>query len=125
MIISYWKKRLLTISFAAIALCSHAWAQQALANIAGNWTIYSNRIGRPGSDLKTMQISQDGSISSGRFKGPRQSGKIQGLVTGNHVEISTDTWVVLTFRGRAEGNTMSGLFGIRGRHAAWYAQRTN
>jgi hypothetical protein len=78
-----------------------------------------------GSDSKTMQISQDGSIISGRFKGPRQSGKIQGLVTGNHVEISTDTWVVLTFRGTVEGNTMSGLFGIRGRHASWYAQRTN
>jgi hypothetical protein len=95
------------------------------ASVAGNWTIYADNIEKPGSSLKTVQITQNGSIITGRFKGPNQSGKIQGWVNGNHVEFSTDTREVLTFRGQIQGSTMSGLYGINGRHAQWHAQLTN
>ncbi|WP_353070883.1 hypothetical protein [Tunturiibacter gelidiferens] len=94
-------------------------------NVAGNWTIYANNIDKAGSSLKTVQIIQNGSILTGRFKGPHQSGKLQGWVHVHHVEFSTDTREVLTFRGQIQGDTMSGLYGIRGRHAEWHAQRTN
>jgi hypothetical protein len=94
-------------------------------NVAGNWTIYANNIDKAGSSLKTVQISQNDNIITGRFKGPRQSGKIQGWINVHHIEFSTDTREVLTFRGQIEGNHMSGLYGINGRHADWRAERTN
>jgi len=94
-------------------------------NVAGNWIIYANDVARAGSNLKTVQIIQNGNIITGHFKGPHQSGKIQGWVNVHHIEFSTDTRNVLTFRGRIEGNIMSGVFGVHGRHAEWRAERTN
>jgi hypothetical protein len=70
-------------------------------------------------------ISEKLYIIAGYFKGPRQSGKIQGWVNVHHIEFSTDTREVLTFRGQIKGNTMSGLYGINGKHAEWHAERTN
>jgi hypothetical protein len=32
---------------------------------------------------------------------------------------------VLTFRGTIEGNSMSGLYGLHGKHAEWRAIREN
>ena len=94
-------------------------------NVAGNWIIYANDVARAGSNLKSVQIVQNGNIITGHFKGPRQSGKIQGWVNMHHVEFSTDTRNVLTFRGRIEGNIMSGIYGVHGRRAEWRAERTN
>jgi hypothetical protein len=92
-------------------------------NIAGTWIIYANNIDKAGSSLKTVQIVQYGNILSGHFKGPHQSGKLQGLVNAHHVEFSTDTRDVLTFRGKINGNVMAGLYGVKGRHAEWRAER--
>jgi hypothetical protein len=86
-------------------------------NVAGNWIIYANDVARAGSNLKDVQIIQNGNIITGHFKGPHQSGKIQGWVNVHHVVFSTDTSNVLTFRGRIEGNIMSGVYGVHGRHA--------
>jgi hypothetical protein len=94
-------------------------------NVAGNWTIYANNIEKAGSSLKTVQLIQNGNIITGRFKGPHQSGKIQGWVNIHHIEFSTDTRTVLTFRGQIDGDHMSGQYGIHGRHAEWRAERTN
>lgn len=94
-------------------------------NVAGSWTIYANDVARAGSNLKTVEIIQNGNIITGHFKGPHQSGKIQGWVNMHHVVFSTDTRNVLTFRGRIEGNIMSGVYGVHGRHAEWRAERTN
>jgi hypothetical protein len=94
-------------------------------NVSGSWTIYANNVDKPGSSLKNVQIHQNGNVLTGHFKGPHQSGKIQGWVNVHHIEFSTDTREVLTFRGRIEGNTMSGMYGIKGKHAEWRAERTN
>jgi hypothetical protein len=118
--------------FSVVVLTSILWSasraqegeQQPPDNISGNWTIVANNIERAGSSLKTVQISQNGNILTGRFKGPHQSGKIQGWVNAHHVEFSTDTREVLTFRGQIQGNIMSGLYGIRGQHGEWHAERT-
>jgi hypothetical protein len=99
--------------------------EQPPDNVAGNWIIYANDVASAGSNLKTVEINQNGNIITGRFKGPHQSGKIQGWVNVHHVEFSTDTRNVLTFRGRIEGNIMSGVYGVHGRHAEWRAERTN
>jgi hypothetical protein len=104
---------------------SKAQDMQPAPNIAGNWTIYANNVDQPGSSLKTVQISQNGNIISGTFRGPHQHGKFQGWISGNHIEFSTDTRDVLTFRGEITPQGMSGLYGIHGRHAPWNAERTN
>jgi hypothetical protein len=92
-------------------------------NITGNWTIYAYNVNQPGSSLKTVQLQQDGNIISGYFRGPHQKGHLQGWINGNHVEFSTDTEDVLTFRGEVTPDGMSGLYGVHGNHAPWKAQR--
>lgn len=92
-------------------------------NVSGNWTIYAYNVAQPGSSLKQVQISQDGNILSGTFHGPHQKGHLQGWINGNHVEFSTDTRDVLTFRGEVTADGMSGIYGIHGEHAPWKAQR--
>lgn len=92
-------------------------------NVSGNWTIYAYNVAQPGSSLKQVQISQDGNILSGTFHGPHQKGHLQGWISGNHVEFSTDTRDVLTFRGEVTADGMSGMYGIHGEHAPWKAQR--
>jgi hypothetical protein len=98
---------------------------QPPAQIAGNWTIYAYNVDQPGSSLKTVQLTQNGNILSGYFRGPHQRGKLQGWISGNHVEFSTDTRDVLTFRGQVTPQGMSGLYGIHGRHAPWNAERSS
>jgi hypothetical protein len=94
-------------------------------NISGNWTIYAYNTSRPGSSLKQVQLSQNDNIISGTFHGPNQHGKLQGWVNGNHVEFSTDTRDVLTFRGEITATGMSGMYGVHGQTAPWNAERTN
>ena len=90
-------------SSASFILCSSTSVAQDLrppAQVAGSWTIYAYNIDRPGSSLKTVQLVQQGNILSGTFHGPHQHGKLQGWISENHVEFSTDTRQVLTFRGQ-------------------------
>jgi hypothetical protein len=94
-------------------------------NIAGTWTIYAYNVDKPGSSLKSIEVTQNGNIISGIFHGPHQHGKFQGWINGNHIEFSTDTHDVLTFRGQITPAGMSGLYGVHGRHAPWRAERTN
>jgi hypothetical protein len=94
-------------------------------NASGSWTIYAQNIDQPGGSTKYVQIKQFGSQLSGHFKGPHQSGGIEGFVNVHHIEFSTKTRDVLTFRGRIQGDTMSGLYGVRGRHAPWNAVRSD
>jgi hypothetical protein len=94
-------------------------------NASGNWTIYAQNIDQPGGSTKFVQIQQFGNQLSGRFKGPHQSGGIEGFVNVHHIEFSTHTHDVLTFRGKIDGNTMSGLYGIHGQHAPWNAVRSD
>jgi len=78
-------------------------------NISGNWTIYAYNVNQPGSSLKTVQLQQDGNVISGYFRGPHQKGHLQGWINGSHVEFSTDTEDVLTFRGEVTPDGMSGM----------------
>jgi len=94
-------------------------------NIAGTWTIYAYNVDKPGTSLKSIEVTQNGNIISGIFHGPHQHGKFQGWINGNHIEFSTDTHDVLTFRGQITPAGMSGLYGVHGRHAPWRAERTN
>jgi hypothetical protein len=121
------------ISLAFIILLSlalsHAVGQQLPqerppVNVAGNWVIYTK-----GDDGKTgthtVTFIQDGSTLTGHFKGPYQSGGIEGTVNVRHILFKTKTRNVLTFRGMITGDSMQGNFGIRGHHGTWEGRRTN
>jgi hypothetical protein len=128
---SYCLKSLtLLFAFVLVAASSISRAQQPPQelppdDVRGNWTIYSKNIETGETVTKYVRINQNGNRLTGHFTGPNQSGGIQGTVNGHHIEFSTKTRNVLTFRGRIEGNTMSGLYGLHGRHAEWQAVRTN
>jgi hypothetical protein len=94
-------------------------------NASGNWTIYAQNIDQPGGSTKFVQIQQFGSQLSGHFKGPHQSGDIEGFVNVHHIEFTTHTHDMLTFRGKIDGNTMSGMYGSHGQHAPWNAVRSD
>jgi hypothetical protein len=94
------------------------------ASVAGNWTIYSK-----GDDGKTatqyIQLKQNGTTITGHFKGPHQSGSLEGTMDVRHIVFHTKTRNVLTFRGMVDGNTMQGNFGIHGIHGTWQASRSD
>ena len=97
-------------------------AERPPANVAGQWMIYTK-----GDDGKTgthtVDLVQNGSTLTGHFKGPYQSGGIEGTVNVRHIVFRTKTRNVLTFRGMIDGNTMEGNFGIHGQHGTWEGRR--
>jgi hypothetical protein len=99
--------------------------EQGPDNASGNWTIYAQNIDQPGGSTKYVQIQQFGSQLKGHFKGPNQSGGIEGFVNVHHIEFTTKTHDMLTFRGQIQGDTMSGLYGSHGQHAPWNAVRSD
>jgi hypothetical protein len=124
-----YRKRLLLPLFAFLVLIlgNVAMAQQPPgeeppANVAGKWTIYSK-----GEDGKTatqsIEVSQDGGTITGHFKGPNQSGGLEGTMNGRHILFRTKTPEVLTFRGTVDGNSIEGTFDIRGKKGTWEARR--
>lgn len=94
------------------------------ASVAGNWIIYTK-----GDDGKTgthyVDLVQNGNTLTGHFKGPYQSGGLEGTMNVRHILFRTKTRNVLTFRGMVDGNTMQGTFGIRGQHGTWQGRRAN
>ena len=94
------------------------------AEVAGNWVLYTK-----GDDGKTgthtITLIQNGSTLTGHFKGPYQSGGIEGTINVRHIVFKTKTRNVFTFRGMVDGNTMEGNFGIRGHHGTWEARRAD
>jgi hypothetical protein len=123
------KKRILPFfAFLLWITCTGAVSQQLPqerlpVNVAGNWTIYAK--GDDGNtSTKYIQVEQNGSTITGHFKGPNQSGGLEGTVDFRHIVFRTKTREVLTFRGMINGDTMQGNFGIRGIHGVWQATRT-
>jgi hypothetical protein len=94
------------------------------ANVAGNWIIYTK-----GDDGKTgthyVDLVQNGNTLTGHFKGPNQSGGLEGTMNFRHILFKTKTRNVLTFRGMVDGNTMQGTFGINGQHGTWQGRRAD
>jgi hypothetical protein len=58
--------------------------------VAGKWTIYANDPDG-GTSTKFVEIKQNGTQLSGRFKGPQQSGGIEGTINEHHIVFRTKT----------------------------------
>jgi hypothetical protein len=115
--------RLAGFVLASLILCNISLAQQPPDNVQGNWTIYSTRVNDGAVEIKHVQIAQYGNHITGYFEGPVQSGPIEGEVHVHRIRFNTVTPNVLHFSGNIFGDTMSGTYGIRGRHAPWQATR--
>jgi hypothetical protein len=115
--------RLAGFILASLIFCRITLAQQPPDNVQGDWTIYSTRVNDGAVEIKHVQIAQYGNHITGYFEGPVQSGPIEGEVHGHHIRFNTVTRNVLHFSGDVFGDTMSGTYGIRGKHAPWQATR--
>ena len=107
-----------------VAVAQHPPQERSAANVAGSWTIYSKS-----DDGKTatqsIELQQNGNTITGHFKGPHQSGGLEGTIDVRHIVLQTKTRNVITFRGMVDGNTIEGTFGIRGQHGTWQARRSD
>jgi hypothetical protein len=113
------------------------WSQQAPpesspANVTGKWTLYCNDPNGTTSS-KYLELEQEGTTIKGHFKGPNQSGGVEGTINGQHLVVRTKTRNVLVFRGRidgprsngvVQGNTFNGTFHDRGGTGSFQGQRT-
>lgn len=120
--------RLLYVMFTLVTAATFAVAQEPLpnqqpVNVVGHWII-SAKNWNGTLDTKTVDLQQSGSEITGHFKGPNQSGGLQGSVNGHHIVFHTKTRTVLTFRGQVEGDTMTGTFGVKGKQGDFHAERT-
>jgi hypothetical protein len=108
-------------------LAISAFAQEPMpgkmpADVAGQWTV--SALGEDGQvHTDYLTIRQNGSILTGHFKGPNQSGSFNGSINEQHVVIRSNTKHPVTFRGRAEGNTIQGTVSVMGRHGEFHAWR--
>lgn len=108
-------------------------SEQLPANVAGNWTLYC-KDPNGSTSSKTLELQQKGSVISGHFKGPNQSGGVEGTIDNQHLVVRTKTRDVLTFRGRVDGprvegvvqgNTFNGTFHDRGGTGSFQGVRSN
>jgi len=92
-------------------------------NVAGHWII-SARNWNGELNTKTVDLKQNGNEITGHFKGPDQSGGLEGSVNGHHIVFRTKTRHPLTFRGRVEGDAMQGTYHVMGKEGEFHAERT-
>ena len=107
--------------------------QQQPASVAGNWTLYCKDPNGTTSS-KYLDLQQKGTVITGHFKGPNQSGGVEGTIDNQHLVVRTKTRNVLTFRGRVDGprvegvvqgNTFNGTFHDRGGTGSFQGVRSN
>ena len=98
--------------FLVLILSNIGVAQEPPANVAGNWTIHSK--GPDGRDrTQVMQLTQQGGVITGHYRGPGQEGELEGTINEQHILFRTKTHTVLTFRGRVDGPRVQGT--VQGR----------
>lgn len=90
-----------------------AWPQQAPseappANVSGKWTLYCNDP-NGSTSTKYLDLQQQGTTIKGHFKGPYQSGGVEGTINQRHLVVRTKTRGVLVFRGRIDGPKVNGI----------------
>jgi hypothetical protein len=122
----------MTVAGAAV-LAQQPPQQQLPANAAGKWTLYC-KDPNGSTSAKYLDLQQNGTVITGHFKGPNQSGGGQGTIDMQHLVVKTKTRDVLVFRGRVDGpridgvvqgNTFNGTFHDRGGTGTFQGVRSN
>lgn len=108
--------------FLVIALvASGAAADNPPANVAGTWTVSVS--GDAGNATQTIVLQQDGNKITGTFKGPRQSGTVDGTVDGNNIKFQVKARIPLDYTGTVSGDSMKGTLSGKGKSGDWTATR--
>jgi hypothetical protein len=105
-----------------LAVAGVAVAADAPANVAGNWSVDVS--GASGKTTQTIVLTQDGGKITGTFKGPRQSGTIDGTVDGKNVKFHVTARIPLDYTGTVDGDSMKGTMSGRGQQGDWTATRS-
>ena len=114
---------ILALTVGCVAVAQEPPAEKPPANVAGKWTIYAKAADGETS-TKYIELKQDGNTITGHFKGPNQSGGLEGTINEEHIVFRTKTRWVFVFRGRVEGNSIQGTFHDRRGTGQWQAQRS-
>jgi hypothetical protein len=109
------------LATALLLFCGLAIAADDAANVAGTWKVSVS--GDAGSAEQTIVLKQDGSKITGTFKGPRQSGPLEGTVDGKNISFHVATRVPLDYKGTVDGDTMKGTMTGNGKTGDWTATR--
>ena len=121
--ISSSKRILQLASFVVLLLVAvAAVAADAPANVAGTWTVDVS--GAAGKTTQTLVLKQDGATVTGTFKGPRQSGTVDGTVDGKNVKLHVTARIPLDYTGTVDGDSMKGTMSGRGQQGDFTATRS-
>jgi hypothetical protein len=101
--------------------CMAVAAQTAAFNVTGTWNFKVS--GDAGSADQTIVMKQDGNKITGTFKGPRQSGTIDGTVDGNNIKFHVTARAGIDYTGTIDGDSMKGTLAARGKSGDWTATR--
>lgn len=104
-----------------VSACGLGVAANETANVAGTWKI--SVTGESGSANQTVVLQQDGNKITGTFRGPRQSGSLEGLVDGNKITFHVNARVSLDYKGTVDGDSMKGTMTGKGKTGGWTATR--
>jgi hypothetical protein len=116
-------RKLLAFCLVAGLLFACGLALAADAKVAGTWKVSVS--GGAGSAEQTIILKQDGNKITGTFKGPRQSGPLEGTVDGNNISFHVATRVPLDYQGTVDGDSMKGTMTGNGKTGDWTATRAN
>jgi len=106
---------LLVVAVAAVAA-------DAPANVAGTWIVDVS--GAAGKTSQTIVLKQAGGAITGTFKGPRQSGTIDGTVDGKNIKFHVTARIPLDYTGTVDGDSMKGTMSGRGQQGDFSATRS-
>ncbi len=106
-----------------ILMCSVSLASDTSSNVAGTWTVTASSGRRKAK--QTLVIQQDGAKITGTFKGPRQSGTLEGSVAGNSIKFHVMAKAPLDYTGTVDGDSMKGTLSGEGKNGEWSATRAN
>ena len=101
--------------------CLAASAADAPSNVAGTWTITVQLTGRTAT--QTVDLKQDADKLTGTFKGPEQTGTLDGTVVGNAVKFHVTARFPMDYEGTADGDNMKGTLTIKNLKREWTATR--
>ena len=107
--------------WALLVAAGIALAGEEPASVTGTWKITAT--GESGRANQTIILKQDGNKITGTFKGPRQSGSLEGMVDGNRITFHVNARVSLDYKGTVAGDSMNGTMTAKGKSGEWTARR--
>jgi hypothetical protein len=110
-----------TLAVLTLAMSMAIAAQTTAANVSGTWNFKVS--GDSGNADQTIIIKQDGATITGTFKGPRQSGTIDGTVDGSNIKFHVTARAGIDYTGTVDGDSMKGTLAARGKTGDWTAKR--